>query len=435
MKRILAAVLAASLLVLTACNDHNNGAGADGGDQGGETASGVAVQVETIQATDISNENRVSGRVTSEDQTAVMVGTTAQVTKVYVETGDVVRAGDRLCTLDIASTLDSYRAAIISRDSAKQSYDDQAAVFDAQIALYDTQMALANAQIETLNTQIAMAEKNLSDLTALKEIGAAAQIELDQAQLSLDQAKAGLDQARSEVDQLQLAKLSSQAQKNSTLAQLEAGVESYQSNVDQLAGVLENVDSAGSVVAPASGTIITLNAVESGMVSPSSPVAVIDSADQLKVAVAVSEALIPRLAVGDEADVTIGAVDLTYVGAIRNIERNPNAQTGLYTVSVSVPADAAGLLTGMFADVTFRTDTSYNAIVAPTEAILTSGDVQYVYVVENDAAKYVEVTTGLTGNGVTEVLSGLKEGQQLVTVGQSYLSDGDSVRIVSGEAS
>ena len=41
--------------------------------------------------------------------------------------------------------------------------------------------------------------------------------------------------------------------------------------------------------------------------------------------------------------------------------------------------------------------------------------------------------TGLTGSGVTEVTSGLSAGQQLVTVGQSYLSDGDPVRVVSGE--
>ena len=115
------------------------------------------------------------------------------------------------------------------------------------------------------------------------------------------------------------------------------------------------------------------------------------------------------------------------------MEKTANVQSQLYTVALSVPAEVGGLMAGMFADVTFRTDTSSNAIVVPTEAILTSGDVQYVYVVENGAAKYVEVATGLTGSGVTEVTSGLSAGQQLVTVGQSYLSDGDPVRVVSGE--
>ena len=87
----------------------------------------------------------------------------------------------------------------------------------------------------------------------------------------------------------------------------------------------------------------------------------------------------------------------------------------------------------MFADVTFFTDLSQNTVVVPTEAILTSGGVQYVYVVEDGTARYVEISTGLTGNGVTEVTSGLSAGQQLVTVGQAYLHEGDSVRVVSGE--
>ena len=52
---------------------------------------------------------------------------------------------------------------------------------------------------------------------------------------------------------------------------------------------------------------------------------------------------------------------------------------------------------------------------------------------EDGSAKYVEVTTGLTGSGVTEITSGLEAGQTLVTVGQAYLADGDSVRIVGGE--
>ena len=69
----------------------------------------------------------------------------------------------------------------------------------------------------------------------------------------------------------------------------------------------------------------------------------------------------------------------------------------------------------------------------PSQAILTSAGKQFVFVVEDGAARQAEVTTGLTGAGVTQVLTGLSGGEQLVTVGQSYLSDGDPVRVVSGE--
>lgn len=381
------ALAGAMALTLCACGQKAEGSASSAQ---AETI-GVAVQVEAVASGDIAAENKVSGKVVADSQTSVMVASNAKCTAVYVEAGDMVLAGQKICTLDLASTLASYNAANISYTSAVQSYQDQQAIFDRQIAL---------------------AESNVNNLKALFEIGAASQLEIDQAELSLQQAKAG---------------------RESTLAQLEAGMQSYKSNVEQLSSVLENVDARGNVVAPVSGTLVSLSAVENGFVSPSMPVAVIDGVDQMKVQVSVSEALIPKLALGDQADIYVSSVDASFVGTIRAVEKTANMQTKLYTVTLSVPAEVGGLLSGMFADVTFHTDASADTIVIPTQAILTSNDTRYVFVVENDTARYVEVTTGLTGSGVTEVLSGLTPGQQLVTVGQSYLSDGDPVRIVSGE--
>lgn len=389
-KNILAALVAVSLaLGLTACGS----GGSTEGEEDAGTPAGVAVQVREVASNTIYAENTVSGRLAAEDESTIMVAVSAKCTAVYAEAGDLVRAGQSLCTLDLGSTLSSYNAANISYSSSVQSYNDQAAVFEKQISLY---------------------EKNISDLKELFEIGAASQIEIDQAELQLQSAI---------------------AQRNSTLSQLEAGMQSSKSNVEQLSSVLENVDSRGNVIAPSSGTLVTMNAVEGGFVSNTMPVAVIDGVDQMKVEVSVSEALIPKLNAGDEASVTVSAVGETFTAVIRSIEKAANVQTKLYNVTLTVPSDVSGLLAGMFADVTFHTDVSEDTIVVPTEAILTSAGAQYVFVVENgDTAKYVEVTTGLTGNGVTEILSGLEAGQQLVTVGQAYLTDGAAVRVVSAES-
>ena len=392
-KNILAIALTAALtLGLTACQSGGPGSGtASSESQNEPAAAGVAVQIQQVYADTISTENKVSGRVVTDGQESVFVAAQAQCTALYVEVGDAVTAGQALCTLDMASTLSSYSAASISYHSAVQSYQDQEAIFDKQIAL---------------------AEKNVSDLKALFEIGAASQLEIDQAELSLQTA---------------------QAQKSATLAQLEAGMQSYKANVEQLSAVLENVDSRGNVIAPISGTILSLNAAEGSYVGPTAPVAVIDGVDRLEIAVSVSEALVPKLAEGDEVDVSVSALNVRLVGTIKKIESSASMQTKLYNVTISIAEDVEGLLSGMFADVSFRTDTSTDTIVIPTEAILTANNVPYVFVVENGAARYAEIGTGLTGNGVTEVTSGLKAGDQLVIVGQAYLSDGDAVRIVSGE--
>ena len=385
-KRILSLALSAAVLLsLSACQSGGESSGSV--DTSAPNAAGVAVQTQAVAVDTIATESKVSGKIAADDEVSIFVASAAKCTAVYVQAGDQVAAGQAICALDLSSTLSSYSAASISYESAVKSYQDQKAILDTQVALY---------------------EKNLNDLKALYEIGAASQAEIDSAEITL---------------------MSTKAQRDASLAQLEAGIQSYKSNVQQLNTVLENVDANGNVIAPASGTLVSLSAVENGYVSNTMPVAVIDSAEQMKVTVSVSESLVPKLTIGDEVEVTVSAVDKTFAGTIRAVEKTANMQTKLYNVTVSVPADVSGLLSGMSADVTFRTDTSANAIVIPTEALLTNGDIQYVFVVENNAAKYVEVTTGLTGSCVTEITSGLSQGQQLVTVGQSYLSDG--IRYVS----
>ena len=381
-QRIPSLLLAAALtLTLSACG---------GEEETPQEAAGIAVQVQTVLADTIATENRVSGQISADNSSTILISSAAKCTDVYFQAGDLVEAGDILCTLDLGSSLSSYNAARINYNSAVQSYQDQQAILDKQVQL---------------------AQENVANTQALFEIGAASQLEVDQAEVNYQTAV---------------------ATRNSTLSQLEAGIQSAQSSLDQLDTALENVDASGNVIAPISGTLATMNAQAGSFISNSLPLAVIEGGEAMKVTVSVSEVLVPQLAIGDEAEVTVGAADQTFTAAVRSVERAANAQTSLYTVTLTVPADVSGLLSGMFADVTFRTNVSENTLVIPSDAILTSEDTQYVFVVEDDAARYVEVTTGLTGNGVTEVLSGLTEGQQLVVVGQQYLADGDPVRIVDG---
>ena len=384
-QKLFAGLLAAAMtLALTAC-------GSKEPEEETPAAEGIAVQVQTVTANTISTENKVSGQVSADNASTILIASAAKCTAVYKNAGDQVQAGEKICTLDLGSTLSSYNAARISYQAAVQSYQDQKSILDKQVS---------------------MAQDNVNNTKALFEIGAASQLEVDQAELNYENAVAG---------------------RNSALSQLEAGIQNAKSGVEQLDTALDNVDANGNVLAPQSGTLVTMNAVEGSYISNSMPLVVIDGADQMKVTASVSEALVPKLTVGDKAEVSVSAADATFTATIRSVERAASMQTKLYTVVLTVPADVGGLMSGMFADVTFRTDTAENTIVVPTEAILTSNHVQYVFVVEDGAAKYVEVTTGLTGSGVTEVTSGLTEGEQLVTVGQAYLSDGDPVRVVSGE--
>ena len=484
-RKLLAALLcAASVLALVACAaDTKDDAPVDSGE-----ALGVAVQTQTVRLDAVSSDSTVTGTVSADGQATVMVAVTAKVLDTYVEAGDTVEEGQVLCRLELDSTLSNYRAAQLNLKAAQQSYNDQAAIFNQQIAALEDQVALAEKQVPLAEQQVPLAEqqipqleqqigalqdqialleqqetlaqKQVNDLNALFEIGAASQAEIDaaalqlsqvqiqitQARLQADQAKLQLDQAnlsisqsqmqpdqaRLSVEQAKLQLASAVAQKNSTLSQLQAGVESARSTVQQMASALSNIDGAGNVVAPMRGILASFNATKDGYVSTSAPVAIITGDGDMEILASVSESLIPRLNIGDEADVTVAALGESFPATIKAKEQTANQMTRLYTVTLAVPSEVKGLLAGMFADVTFHTDRIDSALMVPSDAILTSGETQYVFVVDRDKAVYTEVKTGRTGDGVTQITEGLHEGQELVTVGQSYLHDGDAVRIVGG---
>ena len=384
-KRLMAAMLAVMLMLsLTACAEQEQPVQED------PVAAGVAVRTVTIGTDTIATENKVVGKISAGEEASILVGSSAKCTAVYKNAGDTVEAGEKIATLDFGATIANYNAARIGYNSAVQSYHDQKAIFEKQVKL---------------------AEDNVANTKALFEIGAASQLEIDQAELSYQSAVAGM---------------------NGTLAQLESGIQSAKSGLEQLGLIMDNMDLSGNVIAPISGTLVSLNVTEGGFTSSSMPVAVINGAEQMKITTQVSETLVPQLQIGDEASVYVSAADRSFSAVIRSVDRAANYQTQLYTVTLTVPADVTDLVSGMSAEVVFHTDVSENTVVIPTEAILTGTDGQYVFVAENGIARRCPITTGLTGSGITEVLTGLSAGEQLITVGQAYLVDGSAVRVVGG---
>ena len=378
-KRIISLLLAVSALVLlTACGQED--------ETTTEEKTATAVEITKVTRGSISAQSTVSGQVASGDEQSVSVALSTRCTNVYVEVGDTVSAGQALCTLDVTATMANYKTASLS-------YNDQSAL---------------------LSQQVAQAEKNYNDTLALFEMGAASQMEVDNAKLTWDNARTSM---------------------TSALDQLQVGMQNYQATMQQLESSLANINSNGSVVAPISGTIQSLSATKNGFVSPSMPIATIESTSDMEVQVGVSESLVSKISVGNQTTVSIDSANKTFMAPITSIDKVANAATHLYGVTIKIPSSyVSGLLSGMFADVNFKTDTQSDVVIVPTEAIQTGVDGQYVYTLDADnIAHKVAVQTGLVGDGETEVTSGLAGGETLVTVGQFYLSDGAEARVVTPE--
>ena len=181
--------------------------------------------------------------------------------------------------------------------------------------------------------------------------------------------------------------------------------------------------------APVSGKVISVSAAV-GTIAGQSPAVIIAEGGETRVAVSVSENMLSAIHVGDKAELSLSSLsDEVYEVEIESIAMMINQQTGLYDVELIPPADLDCPI-GLFATVTFYTDRREDVIAVPTETILNDGKEKYVFVVEGENAHRVVVGTGLVGEELTEITSGLTGGETLVTKGQSYLTEGSHVRVV-----
>lgn len=398
-KRVAAGLLACLMLLTMA------GCGGDSSETEAaaqqEQDMGTAVETQTVTRTDLSNENMVSGQIIADTSVSVVPTIGGTVKSLPVKAGDTVQKGQLLFQIDTSQITSSYGALQESYSATQQMTNE--AIQNAQDALPLAQSAVTTAQTNYNNT------------LALFNVGAASQVELDQARSQLDQANNQLSQAKSAVSQ---ARASQKAQ----LAQIE-------SSLDQI----RTQAAAGTVTAPCSGLITAVNIVEGGMAGQTGTAVVIAEGGRTRISVQVSEELLSQLKVGDAAQVTVSAVSPTpFSASIASIAPEANAQTALYEVRLYTPADVTYPI-GAFADVTFYTNQRPDAVTVPSDAILTDGTEQYVFVVQGDTAKKVTVQTGVVGDGVTEITEGLAGGETLVVKGQTYLTDGAAVRVVSGE--
>lgn len=196
---------------------------------------------------------------------------------------------------------------------------------------------------------------------------------------------------------------------------------------------------ANPVKAPISGTVTSFGPTLGTMVSQSYSIAKISDTDELQIKINVAERFISRINNGQGAVVSFDA----YPGVEFNakvFEVSPVLDTTSRTMLVKLkvtPADPR-IRAGMFAKVRLITESIKDAVVLSSDAIIRRDGKPYVFTVsrtagteEKDSVSMVSVSEGLTVDNKTEIREGLKEGDLVVVKGQSLLTDGSKVKILS----
>lgn len=188
-----------------------------------------------------------------------------------------------------------------------------------------------------------------------------------------------------------------------------------------------------NVKATISGVINKRHIEPGSVVAPGTPLFDIVNVSKLKLQVTVTENEIVNLRVGQNVKVTASVFpDKEFVGRISFIA--PKADASLnFPVEIEV-SNNAGLKAGMYGSAIFSTsddvDAGKNMLVIPANAFVNGISSNQVFVVENNTAKLTKVVVGKTVGTNVEVISGIKEGTEVVTTGQINLTNGTKVKVV-----
>jgi membrane fusion protein, multidrug efflux system len=222
--------------------------------------------------------------------------------------------------------------------------------------------------------------------------------------------------------------------------------ENVRAQVNQAKAALAQADAAVSgaeqqlentyVRAPFSGTVEMRMAEKGEQVVPGSPIARIVDTSSLKIQAGVPERYAADVRVGSKVMVSFKAYGGDLVASKISMVGNViDPKSRSFMIELNISNDGRKLKPEMIVDVLITRRILTDQIVLPQTAIIRDENGESVYIVDNSAsgpvAKQVSITTGASFGGKTVVSSGLVAGQQVITVGQTMVTDLDRVEIAS----
>ena len=186
-----------------------------------------------------------------------------------------------------------------------------------------------------------------------------------------------------------------------------------------------------TIVSPISGVVGMLFLDPGAMVSPQIPVAMIANMDVVKVEIAVVEKDIASIKKGQKAKIRVGAYpDEVFTGALRQLSPviNPMSRTAKGEIHIKNPGHR--LRPGMYAKADLIIKEHKDVIVVPQKAVIERDDKKLVFLSEGDSlAREKEVEIGFDDEEKIEIVSGIKEGEKIIVLGNYGLRDGARITV------
>ena len=154
----------------------------------------------------------------------------------------------------------------------------------------------------------------------------------------------------------------------------------------------------------------------------------------LKIQANLSEKYINNVHLGDTVDVEIPVLNKSFKTTITAVSQVIDAKNRTFPIEIKLSKEIQSLKPNMLAILTINDYTNLQAFTVPINVIQNSGSELFLFTVqpENDSdiltVKKNIVKTGLNYDNIVEVIGGLKDNDQVISVGYQNLSDGQKVK-------
>jgi HlyD family secretion protein len=404
-----------------------------------EKPKGQAIEFVESEIRTIKETVSGSGRIFPEKEVKISSDVSGEIVALYVAEGDSVVAGQLLAKIDPDAYLSSVERGEAALNNAKASE-----------SMSKAQIESARAQKEQILANLSNAKTIHERNTSLKEEGVISQVEFDQSLATLKGLEANLRAAEASLRSAEESAKGSGFNVSSSVASLKE---------------LKTNLSRTTIKAPVSGIVSSLS-VEQGervvgtIQMQGTEMMRIANLSTMETQVEISENDILKVSVGDTADIEVDAyLDKTFYGVVTEIANSAanisstagaslsSDQVTNFIVKIRLDSDSYNKVTGtaypfrpgMSASVDIYTNSLEDVVSIPIQSVTTRKKnedddelKEVVFIYNADTVAMVDVFTGIQNDEFIHVVSGVEEGQKVVSAPYSAISkkleDGSLVR-------
>ncbi|MCQ2360920.1 MAG: efflux RND transporter periplasmic adaptor subunit [Paludibacteraceae bacterium] len=199
---------------------------------------------------------------------------------------------------------------------------------------------------------------------------------------------------------------------------------------DQLGETLALYEKNTFVKAEYAGVISAKN-FENGELCAGQPILTLTQINVLKAYINIPEAYFPKLKVGMPLTLVSDIYpDKVFSATVEIVYPTIDASSHTFTIKVKIPNASELLRPGMYVKTTIPVGKA-STLVVPYQAVLKliGSNNRYIFIKDGDKARRVDVELGQRFDKYVEIIGDVKEGDEIVTMGQSRLIDGCTIAV------